>query len=115
MKKIFICLAVFMTPSVAHANPQIFGFLPEKCSSINSLDFSPTSQIGENIIGYFSGLNMASVIASGGKSDDSKFDKIQSVDFITSSVHEICLSKPDIPLSTAVILFWTTRIQSSPK
>ncbi|WP_140385976.1 MULTISPECIES: hypothetical protein [Acetobacter] len=112
-KKIFTCLAVFMIPSVAHANPQIFGFLPEKCSSVNSLDFSPTSQVGENIIGYFSGLNMATVVATGGKSDDSKFDKIQSVDFITSSVHELCLSKPDMPLSTAIILFWSSRIKGS--
>lgn len=113
MKKILMCIVALLGTSTAHANPQIFGFLPEKCSSINALDFSPMSPVGENIIGYFSGLNMATVVASGGKSDDSKFDKIQSVEFITSSVHEICLSKPDIPLSTATILFWTTRIKNS--
>ncbi|MBS1034988.1 hypothetical protein [Gluconobacter cerinus] len=112
MKKAILVFFFAISPSFALANPQIFGFLPEKCADLNSLDFSPSAPIGENVIGYFSGLNMATVIVNGGKSNDNSVEKIQSVDFITSSVHEICLSKPDIPLSTAVTMFWASRIKS---
>ena len=106
-----LSLIVSSVGQTAKANPQIYGVVLSKCGDLSSSSFNSQYFIGQGILGYISGLNMTAVVFNP-KSDPNGFHtpKFENADFITESVHEICLEHPDWNISTASLKFWTSHL-----
>ncbi|GBQ20854.1 hypothetical protein AA0472_0266 [Acetobacter estunensis NRIC 0472] len=100
-------LALAFFSGQAHASAQGLGFISSRCSEVEHLSFDPSQPVGQNVLGFFSGLTTASDAIEQNEGNQAyKTPEITDVRLVTTSVQKECSEHPDWELSTAVTEFW---------